>query len=109
MHGMVCSVCYVGCMVVLLNEESLNVTTFRYRCLGNSLWHGTHYLFIDTHSGYPDIDDAVTTTFHVLVNTYFLHFRLALLIVLRALLHLIYLVIFDNFLVFNFPFLNFEQ
>ena len=63
----------------------------------DSFWHGTHYLF-------PDID-AVTTTFHVLVNTYFLNFRLALLIALRALVHLIYLVIFNNFLVFNFPFL----
>ena len=52
---------------------------------------------------------AVTATFHVLVNTYFLNFRLALLIVLRALVHLIYLVIFNNFLVFNFPFFNFEQ
>ena len=67
----------------------------------DSFWHGTHYLF-------PDID-AVTITFHVLVNTYFLNFRLALLIVLRALVHLIYLVIFNNFLVFNFPFFNFEQ
>ena len=61
----------------------------------DSFWHGTHYLFSDI--------DAVTATFHVLVNTYFLNFRLALLIVLRA-LHLICLVIFNNFLV-NFPFL----
>ena len=63
----------------------------------DSFWHGTYYLFSDI--------DAVTATFHVLVNTYFLNFRLALLIVLRALVHLIYLVIFNNFLVFNFPFL----
>ena len=49
--------------------------------------------------------DAVTATFHVLVKTYFLNFRLAVLIVLRALVHVIYLVIFNNFLVFNFPFL----
>ena len=60
-------------------------------------WHGIHYLF-------PDID-AVSTTFHVLVNTYFLNFRLVLLIVLRVLVHLTYLVTFNNFLVFNFPFL----
>ena len=65
-----------------------------------SFWHGT-YLFSDI--------DVVTTTFHVLVNTYFLNLRLALLIVLAALGHLIYLVIFNNFLVFNFPFFNFEQ
>ena len=64
-------------------------------------WHGSHYLFSDI--------DAAATTFHVLVNTYFLKFRLALLIVLRALVHLICLVIFNNFLVFNFPFFNFEQ
>ena len=78
-----------------LNERSLNVTTFRYYCLVFFLtWN--HYLFSDI--------DAVTTTFHVMVNTYFLNFRLALLIVLRALVHLIYLVIFNNFLVFNFCF-----
>ena len=98
----------------LLNEGLLNVTTFRCCCLGffltwnplfifryNSFWHGIHYLFSDIN--------AVIATFHVLVNTYFLNFRLALLIVLRALVHLIYLVIFNNFLVFNFPFFNFEQ
>ena len=67
----------------------------------DSFWHGTHYLFSDI--------DAVTATFHVLVNTYFLNFRLALLIVLRAPVHLIYLEIFNNFLVFNFPSFNFEE
>ena len=70
----------------------------------DSFWHGTtHYLFSDIGRC------SVSTIFHVLVNTYFLNFRLALLIVLRALVHLIYLVIFNNFLVFNFPFFNFEQ
>ena len=39
----------------------------------------------------------------------FLNFRLVLLTVLRALVHLIYLVIFNNFLVFNFPSINFKQ
>ena len=53
--------------------------------------------------------DVVMVTFYVLVNKYFLNFRLALLIVLKALVHLIYLIIFNNFLVFNFPFFNFEQ
>ena len=49
------------------------------------------------------VDAAVTTTFHVLVNT---QLPLPQLIVLKALVHLIiYLVIFNNFLVFNFPFL----
>ena len=58
---------------------------------------------------FSDID-AVMATFHVLVNTYFLNFRFALQIVLRALVHLtIYLVIFNNFLVFKFAFFNFEQ
>ena len=64
----------------------------------DSFWHETHYLFSDI--------DAVTATFHVLVNTYFLNFRLALLIVLRALVYLIYLVIFSKFLVFNFAVAN---
>ena len=67
----------------------------------DSLWHGTHYLFSDI--------GVVTATFHILISTYFLNFRLALLIVLRALVHLIYLVMFNNFLVYNFLFLNFEQ
>ena len=63
----------------------------------DSFYHWTHYLFLDI--------DAVATTFHGLVNTYLLNFRLTLLIVLRALVHLIYLVIFSNLLVFNFLFL----
>ena len=67
----------------------------------DSFKHGTHYLFSDI--------DAVMATFHVLVNTYFLNFRFALMIVLRALVHLIYLVIFNSCLVFNFPFFNFEH
>ena len=71
-------------------------------------WHGTHELF----SGI----DTVTATFHVFQGTYFLNFRFLLcfsgyifpeplLIVLRFLVHLIYLVSFNNFLVFNFRFL----
>ena len=67
----------------------------------DSFWYGTHYLFSDK--------DAVTVTFHVLENTYFLNFRFTLLIVMRVLVHVIYLVIFSNVLVFNFPFFNFEQ
>ena len=57
---------------------------------------------------FSDID-AVMAIFHVLVNTDFLNFRLALLTVLSALVHLIYQVIFNKFLVFHFPFFNFEQ
>ena len=58
--------------------------------------------------------DAVTATFQVSVNTYFLNFRLALLwlcllIVLRALVYLIKAVIFNNFLVFDFSFFNLEH
>ena len=63
----------------------------------DSFWHGTHYLFSDI--------DAVTVTFHVLV----IHISSILLIVLRTLVNLIYLVIFNNFLVFNCPFFSFEQ
>ena len=103
-----CSVYYLGCMV-----ENINVLFAEWRIIEHdyfpilllwiysfSFWHGTHYLFSDI--------DAVTNTFHVLVNTYFLNFRLALMIVLRALVHLTYQLIFNSFLVFNFPFLNFE-
>ena len=82
-------------MRFLLNEGSLNVSTFRYCCLGFFLaWaDGTHYRIY--------IDSVTAATFQVLVNTYFLNFRLVLLIVLRALVHLIYLVIFNNLLVFS--------
>ena len=83
----------------LLDEGSLNVTTFRYFCLGFFLAWSPLFIF----------KYAVTATFQVLVNTYFLNFRLALLIGPSALVQLIYLVIFNNFLVFNFPFFNFEQ
>ena len=50
--------------------------------------------------------DAVMVTFHVLDGKHMFqtYFRLALLIVLRALVHLIYLVFFNNFLALNFPF-----
>ena len=84
-------------MCFLLNEGSLNVTTYFQILLLGILWHGTLYLFSDINQ------DAVTTTLHV---SHFLNFRLAQLIVLRRdLFHLIYLVIFDKVLVFNFPFL----
>ena len=106
---MVYSVCYLGCMVININElfaeeGSLNVTNDSFQILLLGILSGIEpSIFIFRYI------DAVTATFHVLVNTYFLNFRLALLIVLTALDHLIYLVIFSNFLVFNFPFFYFEQ
>ena len=82
-------------MRFLLNE-GLNVTTFRYCCLGFFLfWQG--YLF--------SAIDAVTATFNVLVNAYLLNFRLALLNVQMALARVIYLATFNNSLVFNSRFL----
>ena len=87
--------CYLGCMVININVAfaERRLTELDYCCLGFFLtWN-------------PLFTDAVAANFHVLVNTYFLNFRLALLIVLRSLVHLIYLVIFSNFLVFNFRFL----
>ena len=42
--------------------------------------------------------------FHVLLNIYFLNVRLVLLIVLSAFVHLIYLVILNNFLVFKYKY-----
>ena len=64
---------------------------------------GIHYLFSDI--------DAATATFHVLDSKYIFPQlqTLALLIFLRALVHLIYRIVFNNLLVFNFPFFNFEQ
>ena len=72
-------------MRFLLNEASLNVTIFRYYSLGFFLARNPLFIFRYT--------DAVTATFQVLVSTYFLNFKLALLwfcllIVLRALAHL---------------------
>ena len=60
----------------------------------DSFWYGTHYFVSDI--------DPVTTTFHVFVNTYFLIFRLALLIVLKAFVYLIYQLIFNKFLLIYF-------
>ena len=100
-------VCYVGCIVA-----NINALFAKWRI---TEWDYFQITLLGILSGMdPTIYfqiaiDAVTTTFHVLVNTYFLNFRLALLIVLKILVHLIYLVIFNNFLVFNFPFFNFEQ
>ena len=84
-------------MHFLLSEGSLNETTFIYCCLGFFLaWHLTHCLF--------SVQIAIKRRplLMVLVNTYFLNFRLVLLTVLRNLVHLIYLIVFINFLVFNF-------
>ena len=103
MHWMVCSVCYLGCMVVNINVlfAQWRITErdyFQVLLLGilSGMEPTIQYLFSDR--------DAVKATFHILVNTYFPNFRLALLIVLRALVDLLYLVFFNNFLVFNFPF-----
>ena len=103
MHWMVCSVCYLGCMVVNINVlfAQWRITErdyFQVLLLGilSGMEPTIQYLFSDI--------DAVKATFHILVNTYFPNFRLALLIVLRALVDLLYLVFFNNFLVFNFPF-----
>ena len=61
-------------MLLLLNEGSLNVTTFRYCCLGFFLaWKPLGIYFLK-------IQDAVTSTFYVLVNTYLLNFRLQTII-----------------------------
>ena len=98
---MVCSVYYLGCVVININAPfaEWRITEYDYfQILLFGILSGmepTIYFHIN----------AVTATFHVLVNTYFLNFRLALLSVLRVLAHLIYLVIFSNFSVFNFPFL----
>ena len=103
MRWMICSVCYLGCMVV-----NINALFAEWRITGRDylqilllgilfVMEPTSYLFSDK--------DAVTVTFHVLVNTYILDFKLALL--MKTLVHLIYQVIFNNFLVFNSPFFKF--
>ena len=106
MHWMVCSVCFfLGCMVVI----NINVLFAEWRITERDYFQ---ILLLGLVSGMEPtifinfqiyVDAAVTTTFHVLVNT---QLPLPQLIVLKALVHLIiYLVIFNNFLVFNFPFL----
>ena len=80
MCWMVYSVCHILCMVVNINalfaeRRITELLSDIVTC--NSFCHGIHYSFPDT--------DAVTSTFHALV-------------------HPIYLVIFNNFLFFNFFF-----
>ena len=80
---MFCSVCFLGCMVVSINAlfAQWRITEHDYfQMILLSGWDfllhgtGTHYLFSNI--------DSVTANFYVLVNTYFVNFRLALLIVL---------------------------
>ena len=83
MDWMVCSVCYVGCMVANINalfaEWRIPKRDYSHTFLLGILsgMEPTRYLLSDI--------DAVTATFHVLVKIYFLNFRLVLRIVLRAL------------------------
>ena len=96
---------FLGCMVVI----NINVLFAEWRITERDYFQ---ILLLGLVSGMEPtifinfqiyVDAAVTTTFHVLVNT---QLPLPQLIVLKALVHLIiYLVIFNNFLVFNFPFL----
>ena len=66
------------CVFCWIKDQSLNMTTlWRYCWLELFLVWNPLFLFSDI--------DAVAATFHVLVNTYFLNFRLALLIVLGLL------------------------
>ena len=59
----------------------------------------TRHLFSDSVAATATF--RLSIVFWMVANTYFCHFRLALLNLLRALVHLIYLLIFNNFLVFN--------
>ena len=100
--------CYLSCMVVNTNalsaERRITKRDYFQILLLGILYGMEPTIYFQIYAVILQLD-AVTATFHVLVKTYFLNFRLAVLIVLRVLVHLIYLVIFINFLVFNFPFL----
>ena len=123
---MVFSVYYLGRMVVninvlLLNEASLNVTSLfivSFMQLPNLVTCRYCYfrgiLFGMEHTTYSFADiDAAMASFQVFVNmSYFLNFRFVLLWFRLA--DCIEgscssnIVIFNNYLFFNFPFLNFE-
>ena len=104
MHWMVCSVCYLGCMVVninmlLLNEASLNVTTFRYCCLGFFLaWNP---LFI---CRYRCCDGHFTGFGKYIFPQGQIWTALFLSADCTECSCSPNIVIFNNFLVFNFPF-----
>ena len=108
--GIVCSVCYLGCMVVNINVlfAEWRITEHDYiqilllGILSGMQIEPTIFIYFQIYI----IDAAVTATYLCFGKYVFPNFRLALLIVLRAFVHLIiYLVIFNNFLVFDFPFL----
>ena len=81
-----------------------NLTTFSYRCFRG-------ILFSMKPTIYFQILLLGCGQFQVLVNTYFLNFRLALLWMCLLIEGSCSsnIVIFNNLLVFNFPFFNFEQ
>ena len=79
-------------------------TTFRYCCLGDFLAWNPQFIFRYRCSMLWRRPFYMFWKIHISLTLDLLYW-----IVLRALFHLIYLVIFYNFLVFNFPFFNFEQ
>ena len=102
MHWIVYLVCYIGGMVVSINAlfAKWRITELDYlQILLLGILFGiepTLYfqmlMLCDSH--FPCFGKY----------THFLIFRLVLLIALRIFVHLIYLVIFNSFLVFNFSF-----
>ena len=105
MHWMVSLMCYLGCMAI-----NINALFAEWRITEHD---SIQILLLGIFSGMePTIYfqiyiDAVTDSFHVLDGKYIFP-QLTLLIVLRALVHLIHLVSFNNFFVFNFPFFQFR-
>ena len=105
MHWMVCSVCYLGCMVVNINAPfaEWRITERNYfQILLPGILSGIEPIFL-----FSDID-AVTASYFLCFGKY--TFPQLLLIALTALGNLIYQAISNNFLVFNFKrFFNFKQ
>ena len=105
----VSSVCYLRCMVVNINMLVAKWRITERDLLSDkvtwdsfSLWHGTHYLFSERYrccDGYfPGFGKYKLSQLQTCSHD-----------CTEALVHLLYLVIFNSFSVFNFPFFNFQQ